>query len=247
MIPLDVGNEPHIQHAVGLVDDQNLDLLEVDELPPYEVQQSTRGGHDQIDGSLVESVLLLLDLQAAIDGDGIEPAVLAQVLGVLDDLDGQFPRGGQHQGAGGSHRTLAFDRFPQELAEHGNEKRGRLTRAGLGPSGDIVSGVDVDQRLGLDRRTVLEAQVRDGVHDRLGQIQVVEAGFARLFGDLELIEAPGRPLIAPFARTAPRTLAALRRCRAVICSFVIRFCLPTLVLRVADRCFLRYVIVHARH
>ena len=45
----DVGDESHVQHAVGLVDDKRVNVFEVQHVPLAEVQQSARGGDEQVD------------------------------------------------------------------------------------------------------------------------------------------------------------------------------------------------------
>ena len=56
--PLDVRDEAHVEHAVGFVEDQDLDLAEVHGLLADEVEQAARRGHEDLDAALE-----LLDLR----------------------------------------------------------------------------------------------------------------------------------------------------------------------------------------
>jgi hypothetical protein len=89
---LHVGNEPHVQHAVGFVDDEDLDLREIDVLPLAEVQQAARGGHHDVHVLVAQDGALPLHVHAAINGQGAQPAVFAQVFGVAGDLHAQLAR-----------------------------------------------------------------------------------------------------------------------------------------------------------
>ncbi len=47
--PLDVGQEAHVEHPVGLVEDEDLDLAEVGDLLADEVEQAARRGDEDLD------------------------------------------------------------------------------------------------------------------------------------------------------------------------------------------------------
>eukprot|EP01023_Acetabularia_acetabulum_P064400 TRINITY_DN8314_c1_g1_i1.p2 TRINITY_DN8314_c1_g1~~TRINITY_DN8314_c1_g1_i1.p2 ORF type:complete len:104 (+),score=17.04 TRINITY_DN8314_c1_g1_i1:61-372(+) len=62
--PLDIGNEPHIQHPVGLIDDHDLDAGQ-QKLAAFEViQQPPRCGNQDVD-ALVDQHILLFERHAA--------------------------------------------------------------------------------------------------------------------------------------------------------------------------------------
>ena len=94
-----VVGEAQVQHAIGLVDHQKLDLIELDLHRALQVQQTAGGGHHQM------GVLQLGDLQLVGDatdhvGNAQATAVLDQLDGVVRHLLGQFTRRAQHQRAG---------------------------------------------------------------------------------------------------------------------------------------------------
>ena len=80
--PLDLGQEAHVGHAVGLVDDDVGDVGDRDRLALDQVDHAARGGDHEID-ALVEHLDLLLDRGAAVDGEGPTADGLGQPARVL--------------------------------------------------------------------------------------------------------------------------------------------------------------------
>ena len=101
----DLGDDPpqivdkaHVEHPVGLVEDQHLDVREVHEALLHQVQQPPRGG-DQNVHALVQCGHLRPLADAAVDYGLPHGGMAAVGLETLADLQGQFARGGEHQGA----------------------------------------------------------------------------------------------------------------------------------------------------
>ena len=94
-----IGDKAHIEHAVGLVDHQHLDLFEAVDLLLEIVDQPARRADDDI-GAVPQGVALLHVIHAAIDCLDGKTAMSAQELGVLLDLHHQFPGRGKNQGPG---------------------------------------------------------------------------------------------------------------------------------------------------
>ena len=67
--PVDLGQEAHVGHAVGLVEDDHLDVGHRDLAAVGEVDEPAGGGDDDVD-ALVELLDLALDVGAAVDDDG---------------------------------------------------------------------------------------------------------------------------------------------------------------------------------
>ena len=62
----DVVDEAHVEHAVGLVQHQDLDLAQVDGLLLHVVEQPARGGDDDVDAA-AQRIDLRLHADAAVD------------------------------------------------------------------------------------------------------------------------------------------------------------------------------------
>ena len=120
-----VGDESHVEQPVGLVDDQDADLAQVQLALLGEVQQ-TSGRADRHAHAGGQGPLLLVVAHAAVEaGDG-KIEVLAQLPGIHLDLIGKFAGGGHDQGD-----TVVEAALLQEKLVYGDEKRGGLAGAGL--------------------------------------------------------------------------------------------------------------------
>jgi hypothetical protein len=96
---LDIGDEAHVEHAVGLVDDHHLDVRQ-DQLAAFEMVEQAAGRGDQDIDALVDQRVLLLEADAADQERLGELHVLGIGVEVLRHLRGQFPRRaqeGQHE------------------------------------------------------------------------------------------------------------------------------------------------------
>ena len=101
----DVGQEAHVQHPVGLVEDEHLEALQRRVGLAEVVEQPARGGHDDVDAP-AERVLLRAHAHAAEHRGARQRSVHGQRFEVLLDLGGQLARRGQDEGAGGAARLV---------------------------------------------------------------------------------------------------------------------------------------------
>ena len=150
--PLDVRDEAHVQHAVGLVQHEDLDLAQVDALVFDVVQQAARRGDQDLDAG-ADDGQLLLDVDAAEHAGGPQSGVLAVFLDRFLDLDRQFPRRRQDQrahgvaGGGGAGVGVLL----QPLQDR-QRKAGGLAGAGLRATHHVEARQDDGDGLGLDGR-----------------------------------------------------------------------------------------------
>src|SRR5699024_1524671 len=99
--PFDVGEEPEVEHLVGLVQDQARDLAEDQVTSLGEVEQSARSADHHVD-SRSQGFDLWLVRSAAVDRRGAYTEVLAGFGDVLGDLLAQFAGRYDHQYLWGS-------------------------------------------------------------------------------------------------------------------------------------------------
>ena len=143
----DVADEAHVEHAVGLIEHQDLNLIQVDGTLLLEVDQPARGCHQHV-GSCLEPVDLGVDL------DPTEHHIAAQVekaaVGrhVLRHLGGQFAGGGEHQTA---HHAIAGMAPMAEALQHRQGETGGLAGAGLGGCHHVPPLEHRGNALALDR------------------------------------------------------------------------------------------------
>ena len=156
----------------------------------------------------MQAVELLLVIHAADQGCHLQVGMASQVLGVLGDLHDQFTRGGDHQCPRLADKALTLNGVAQQVVEDSYQESGGLAGTGLGLAYRVIALQGQWQNGGLDRRTVLEADIGDAVHQLLAQAQIVKPGLA-LFGfDLKLVDRPGLAVRFHLA-AAPSALVAV--------------------------------------
>ena len=150
---LDVRQETQIEHLVGLVEDQHLDLAQ-DELGLVgQVEQAAGGAHDQVD-ALLQSLDLLFVRGAAVDREHLERA-------------GAAARGGGQ--AGGGDLEVLGDLDAQLTGGHDHERAGRAVEL----AGGLTGRDAVQQR---DAEPVGLAHAGTGLPDEIGATQCQREG-----------------------------------------------------------------------
>ncbi|ODN71785.1 hypothetical protein A6302_00928 [Methylobrevis pamukkalensis] len=167
---LDVRDEAHVEHAVGLVDDEDLDTVE-QQLAALEVVEKTAGGGDQHIRAAIELLFLLVEGDAADQqrhGDAMVHAVADEV---LLDLRGEFARRledqrPRHAGT----RAALFDQ-----GEHRQREGSRLAGARLCHADDVAALQDMRDRGGLNGRRL---RIAGGLDSR--QYLVAKSEFGKI-------------------------------------------------------------------
>ena len=171
----DVADEAHVEEAVRLVEDEDLDAREVDgPLADVVEQAAGRGDHDLGAGTQLGG--LRLEADAAVDRGRPDRAVLAVGPDALLDLDGELAGRDDDEDADGRAgggrgrsaallrrevaRGLAEARLVQDLDDGEDEGRG-LAGAGLGAGEQVAALEDQRDRLALDRGGLGVALVGD--------------------------------------------------------------------------------------
>ena len=133
----DVVDKAHVQHAVGLVEHQDLDLAQVQRALARVVQQAAGGGHQN-----VHAAAQLRDLRAhahaAKHHHGFEVQVLAIGAHAFFHLGGELAGGREDEGAHGVGTPAVFGALAagEQLQERQRE-RGRFAGARLGAAQQV--------------------------------------------------------------------------------------------------------------
>jgi hypothetical protein len=183
-------DKTHVEHAVGFVQHHHLDHVQVHVAALVEVQQTARGGDQDVAVPRFQVLELFVEVHAAHERHDVEAGVLGQVGGVLGDLYHQLPGRGDDQGSRFTHVALFGRRGLQQLGDDRDQERSGLAGTGLGAADGVFAGQGEAQYLCLDRRAVREAQVLDGVHQFRGQLEVVKARLALLGLNHEVFQLP---------------------------------------------------------
>ncbi|CAB4863850.1 unannotated protein [freshwater metagenome] len=149
--PLDLWGEAIVGHAVGLVDDDHLNLGEVHLFALDEVDEAQRRSHHEVD-TLLEEGYLILAGGPAVCGEHHLAACLGDRREHLCHLKRQLTGGHEHEAVravGGGVR--------RDAAEHRYAKRERLARPGTCPATDILTGERHGDGLDLDGERLRES------------------------------------------------------------------------------------------
>ena len=154
-------NESHVEHSVGLVEDQDLDLGEIHGALPDVIEQAARCGDQDLDAP-PEELDLGVDPSAAVNDRGAECAAAAVCLHCLGDLDRQLARGGEDEDSDGMpRRREACVGGVSKAFEDRQDEGGGLAGAGLGGGKHIAAVEDEWNRRALYGRRLRVALSRD--------------------------------------------------------------------------------------
>ena len=164
---LDVTDEAHVEHAIGLIEHQDLDAIELDGVLLSQIHQPAWRGHQHI-GAAAQAHHLRVDLHTAKHPVGAQIKVARIGRHVLTHLGRQFAGGGEHQG---SHDVVAsMGPMPQPL-QHRQGEPGGLARAGLSRGHHITALQHCRNALLLNRRRRGVALLQHRLHDRPTQAE----------------------------------------------------------------------------
>ena len=163
---LDVGNEAHVEHAVGFVDDENLDAGQEKAAALGEVEQAAGRGDDHV-GAAGDLGLLIAERDAA-DQEREVQLVIDAVFGEgLLDLGGELARRLENEGSGHSGAGAA-------ALQHGQHRQGEgggLAGARLGDAEHVAALQGVGNGLRLDGRRRVVTRRFDGFEHLFAQAE----------------------------------------------------------------------------
>ena len=141
----DVGNEAHVEHAVGFVDDQQFNAGEQQPAALGMVEQPA-GGSDQDVDAARQFEVLVAERDAADQQRDVEFLAGAVFVELFLDLGCEFA--GRLHDEGARHAGPGAALF--QHGEHRKDEGGGLAGAGLGDAEDVAAGQDVGDRLFLN-------------------------------------------------------------------------------------------------
>ena len=136
---LDVRQEAHVEHPVGLVEDEDLDLAEVGDPLADEVEQPARRRDEDLDPA-AEGLDLGIHRDAAVDDGRAERDGAAVGPDALVDLHRELARRDEDQDADrvAGRRERGVGVVPEPVEDRQRERRG-LAGAGLGGGEDVAA------------------------------------------------------------------------------------------------------------
>ena len=152
----DVADEAHVEHPIGLVEDEDLDPAQVDGALAGMVEQTAGRGDDDL-GAAAQRADLAAEADAAVDGGRADVAAGVDPDRLLD-LDRQLAGRGEDERA---DATVARRRRGQTL-QHRQHEGGGLAGAGLG-AGEQVATIEHERnRFALDGGGIGVTLARNG-------------------------------------------------------------------------------------
>ena len=165
----DVVDEAHVEHAVGLVEDEDFDPVESDGAVLHEVHETPWRGDEDVDAAC-EGTDLLAHRHTA-DGESDAPLEMTgHRSGSFEDLRRQFARRAEHEDAAALRRRTPF--AGRETVENRQREGRRLAGPGLGDADQVAPGENNGNRRRLDRRRVGVALVGERTKNGLGKAEV---------------------------------------------------------------------------
>ena len=175
-MPLHVGPEAHVEHAVRFVQDQHLEPRVVHGLVPHVIHQAARCRDDDVHAG-AQRELLLVHRHAAEDGDARDGRVIREALHLVFDLHGQLARRREHER---SRARRLRTRLVEEALQDRNEERGGLAGAGLGAGDHVAAAERQRNHAALDRPGFTPAEIADARQQPHVERELVERDRCRI-------------------------------------------------------------------
>ena len=209
----DVGDEAHVEHAVGFVDHQQFDAGQQQAAALVVVEQAAGRGDQDVDAAHQLGVLIV-EGDAADDQGDVELLLGTVFDEALFHLGGEFAGRLEDQGAGHARpRATLF-----QHGEHGQDEGGGLAGPGLGNAEHVAPGEHVGNGLFLNGGRGRITSAGNGGEDFFGQAELgkrheaSKRGTARSIlgraGNTRSTDMRGRAVacvyVRPFARNITR-------------------------------------------
>ena len=163
---LNIVDEAHVQHLVGLIQHDDADRIELQRAAPDVIHHATGRTHDEMRAGPQAAQLVLIRL-AAVHRQHVDAAVPPYRVRRLSHLHGQFARGREHERLHDAFRGI--DEFHDR-----NRECGCLAGARRGLRNDVGAAHQRRNRLLLNRRRLFKPERLDRLHDLRLQAQCVE-------------------------------------------------------------------------
>jgi hypothetical protein len=166
----DLWPETHIEHAIGLVDDEVIDGVETDSALVEVVDEAARCRDDDR-GAAMQCIDLRTHTSSTDEDGGLDAQWAADLTHSLIDLEREFARRSQHE-----RKCAASER----VLHHRDTEGERLAGAGLGDTDDILALHTSRDRLALDGRRNSQPERVERLEDGWCDSERVKCGLTAL-------------------------------------------------------------------
>ena len=150
--PVDLRLEAHVEHAVGLVQDEDPNTLERHRTPLEQVVQPAGRGHEDV--CRLRALGLRMERNATVDGRHLQVLRAGDHLDVLGHLRAELTGGDEDEGG----RTL---RVGLESLDDRDSEGERLARTGRRLREDVAPGQQIREHERLDRERCVDIALRE--------------------------------------------------------------------------------------
>jgi len=191
-------HEAHVRHLIGLVQDRDSHLVQLNGATLHQVHQPTRGGYQQVHPAFDRPDLRCVGHATGHQSDP-QAAGLGQSGQVIDHLHREFARRHQDQ----SLRMIRNGRHPVESAQGCQTIGQGLPGAGTGAGQQVAAGDPVRQGGLLDRKRIGDPAPLEGAGEGRWESEIQEAhpgfGHGRVSRGAVIHESSNRGNVASIA------------------------------------------------
>lgn len=156
-----LGLETHVQHAISLIENEVLDVLERDTATLNQVDETTGGSNEQIAATL-DLAQLRANVGTTVHDTGADPRAVGELAGLVEDLRDQLTSGSKNERGGVGLALAAVAKLAtalgrssggailESLGEDGEEETTGFTGTGLSARHQIAAAHDNRDRVLLD-------------------------------------------------------------------------------------------------
>lgn len=175
----DLGLKAHVEHTIGLIENEPATGLETDLATTHHVQETAGSGDEDIT-SFTELTELQSRIGTTVDDTGMGPGAISELAGLFIDLKGELTSGGHDEGLGHGRALVSTgldgNGVLEDLGEDGEEKGARLTGTSLSTGHQITVSSDHRDAVLLNGSGHGEVGNLNVVLDEGVEIAAVEAG-----------------------------------------------------------------------
>eukprot|EP00128_Syssomonas_multiformis_P013836 Colp12_sorted_trinity150504_noHs@31596 len=174
--------ETHVQHAIGLIKDEEAAVSKVNATTLKHIHQSAGGGNKQV-ATLLEIAHLRANVGTTVHDARTDTGSVSELASLVVDLKSQLTSGGKHESlrvllgatartAGGRTRRLRLE----DVRKGGDEESGSLAGSGLSASHQITLTHDSGDRVLLNGSGLAVASKLDVLPENGSEINLSERG-----------------------------------------------------------------------
>ena len=173
----DLGYETHVQHAIRLIQYQDINQPKIEVVVAHEIQQSPRGSHQDVHRPGFQRPILFLIVFATHQGNSVQVTAVSQLYRIAGNLYSELTCWSHNQSPRFRQVTLAFNGIAQQIVNDRDKECGSLARSGLCATGYVMTFEGIEQALRLNWSAMLEPKLANSLTQRRLKSKAVGGGW----------------------------------------------------------------------